>query len=141
MSLGLVILKLFLQDHFTLVLFGFLRSEICDSFSELLLLDPDPSCLSDMLLANLLAQSLQVFQQIAKRLLIDPFDLNLTSVLRNLLVEIPKPKDNTRLVSDTLLIHAEVALVFLDFLKSTEHGCVHLKRRDLHLLHSLGDNV
>jgi hypothetical protein len=79
---------------------------------------------SGLLALYLLLKSLFELLELSKALSFDKLDLLFALVLCNLLIEIPKPKHDPRLMQDALLVEALV--VVLAFVQSTEHRSVHL---------------
>ena len=94
------------------------------AFSPLLLQDASLPRFSGLLALYLLLKSLFKLLELSKALSFDELDLLFALVLCNLLVEIPKPKHDPRLMQDALLVEALV--IVLAFVQSTEHRGVHL---------------
>jgi len=117
-----------------------LRSLVRNVFLSLLLLDSYSSSFSNVLTSDLLSNILRVVLEFCETSIVDKSHFLLTFVLSNFLVEVSEPKDNSRLVSNTLLVDTFVVLSsfgLLDFLESTEHWSIHLKVGYLELLDSV----
>lgn len=81
------------------------------AFSSLLLQDASFPCFSGLLTLYLLLKSLFKLLELGKALPFDELDLLFALVLCDLLVEIPKPKHDPRLMQDALLVEALVIVL------------------------------
>ena len=88
-----------------------------------------------MLGRYLLCKILLILLELSKASFINEANFLLAAILSNLLVEIPKPEHDARLMQNTLLIDALVVVLVL--VKSTKHRGVHLLWRNWELIRLL----